>query len=159
MGNRLFVYVDDPKHFEIILNNADSLNKGDSYDFIAESIGFGLITLKCNYMKLNWFIYSFLFQLLYLIYFATIAEQWRFHRKNLNPSFSYNVVNSFYPSFNQNLKILVEKLKPHSNGVPFDLHLNLEACAMDMICGKICKILNKKSIYNFCFHIKRLRLD
>lgn len=48
LGNRLFVYIDDPKHFEIILNAPDSLNKGDSYDFIVESIGFGLITLKCN---------------------------------------------------------------------------------------------------------------
>lgn len=47
LGNRLFVYIDDPKHFEIILNAPDSLNKGDSYDFITESIGYGLITLKC----------------------------------------------------------------------------------------------------------------
>lgn len=49
LGNRLFVYIDDPKHFEIILNTPTSLNKGDSYNFISESIGFGLITLKCNY--------------------------------------------------------------------------------------------------------------
>lgn len=48
LGNRLFVYIDDPKHAEIILNAPDSLNKGDSYDFIIESIGYGLITLKCK---------------------------------------------------------------------------------------------------------------
>lgn len=48
LGHRLFVYIDDPKHFEIILNAPNSLNKGASYDFIVESIGYGLITLKCN---------------------------------------------------------------------------------------------------------------
>lgn len=48
LGNRLFVYIDDPKHFEIILNTPSSLNKGDSYNFICESIGHGLITLKCK---------------------------------------------------------------------------------------------------------------
>lgn len=48
LGNRLFVYVDDPKHFEIILNAPASLDKGDSYNFIVESIGYGLITLKCK---------------------------------------------------------------------------------------------------------------
>lgn len=49
LGNRLFVYIDDPKHFEIILNAPESLNKGESYDFISESIGLGLITLKCKF--------------------------------------------------------------------------------------------------------------
>lgn len=33
----------------MILNASASLNKGDSYDFITESIGFGLITLKCKF--------------------------------------------------------------------------------------------------------------
>lgn len=50
LGNRLFVYIDDPKHFDIILNTPASLNKGDSYDFISESLGLGLITLKCNFI-------------------------------------------------------------------------------------------------------------
>lgn len=48
LGNRLLVYIDDPNHFEIILNSPTSLNKGASYDFIVESIGHGLITSKCN---------------------------------------------------------------------------------------------------------------
>lgn len=49
LGNRLFVYVDDPRHFEIILNSPESLDKGESYNFITESIGYGLITLKCKF--------------------------------------------------------------------------------------------------------------
>lgn len=48
LGNRLFVYVDDPVDIETILNSPHSLNKGESYDFISESIGLGLITLKCK---------------------------------------------------------------------------------------------------------------
>lgn len=48
LANRLFVYINDPSHCETILINADSMDKGDSYDFVAEMIGYGLITLKCN---------------------------------------------------------------------------------------------------------------
>lgn len=55
LGNRLFVYIDDPKHFEIILNAPESLNKGESYDFISESIGLGLITLKCKFFTVSCF--------------------------------------------------------------------------------------------------------
>ncbi|XP_031617885.1 probable cytochrome P450 313a4 [Contarinia nasturtii] len=108
LGNRLFVYIDDPKHFEIILNAPDSLNKGDSYDFIVESIGHGLITLK--------------------------SDEWRFHRKNLNPSFHYNVVKSFYPTFNRNLKIFINKLQCQTGRGKFKLPPIIQACAMDMIC-------------------------
>lgn len=49
LGNRLFVYIDDPKHFEMILNSPESMDKGESYDLITESVGYGLITLKCNF--------------------------------------------------------------------------------------------------------------
>lgn len=48
LANRLFVYINDPAHCEIILNNSDSMDKGASYDFVSEVIGQGLITLKCN---------------------------------------------------------------------------------------------------------------
>lgn len=48
LANRLFVYINDPAHCDIILNNTDSMDKGASYDFVSEVIGQGLITLKCN---------------------------------------------------------------------------------------------------------------
>lgn len=49
LANRLFVYINDPAHCEMILNNVDAMDKGDSYDFVVEVLGYGLITLKCNF--------------------------------------------------------------------------------------------------------------
>lgn len=48
LGNRLFVYINDAQHIEMILNDPACLDKGDSYDFISDVIGYGLITLKCK---------------------------------------------------------------------------------------------------------------
>lgn len=46
LGPRLFIATMDPKHCELILNNSNSMDKGDSYEFIAEIVGYGLITCK-----------------------------------------------------------------------------------------------------------------
>lgn len=68
-------------------------------------------------------------------FFRSKADEWRFHRKNLNPSFHYNVVKSFYPTFNKKLKIFIKRLRTYV-GKPFRLQHYIESCAMDMICGK-----------------------
>lgn len=135
MGNRLFVYINDPNHFEIILNSPTSLNKGASYDFIVESIGHGLITSRCNF-SLNILLNFFLFCFKMYAFLSSSADEWRFHRRNLNPSFHYNVVKSFYPIFNKNLKIFTKELRKYAGVGPFHLQLPIESCAMDMICGK-----------------------
>lgn len=70
-----------------------------------------------------------------LIFNLFLADEWRFHRKNLNPSFHYNVVKSFYPTFNKKLKIFIKRLRTYA-GKPFRLQHYIESCAMDMICGK-----------------------
>lgn len=75
LGNRLFVYIDDPKHFEIILNAPTSLNKGDSYDFIIESIGYGLITLKCNLNQFKIIINNFRIVSFYVIFLIIISSR------------------------------------------------------------------------------------
>lgn len=134
LGNRLFVYIDDPKHFEIILNTPSSLNKGDSYDFIVESIGHGLITLKCNKSTFSPFSTSPKKKCYRL--FSSLADEWRFHRRNLNPSFHYNVVKSFYPTFNKNLKIFSKTLQKYAGIGPFRFSTLIQSCAMNMICGK-----------------------
>lgn len=53
LANRLFVYINDPAHCETVLINADSMDKGDSYNFVTETLGYGLITLKCNSIKFS----------------------------------------------------------------------------------------------------------
>lgn len=57
LGNRLLVYTNEVSHFEIVLNNADSMDKGESYDFIAEGIGYGLVTLKGCVRNLRTFLH------------------------------------------------------------------------------------------------------
>lgn len=109
MGNHLFVYVDDPSDIEAILNSPICINKGASYRFIQTFVGMGLITMK--------------------------GDDWKMHRKMLNPSFHYNIVNKFIPIFNKHLRTMVEKLNMKSG--QFDIHQVLKYCSMDMICGKL----------------------
>lgn len=69
--------------------------------------------------------------------FGSKADEWRFHRKNLNPSFHYNVVKSFYPTFNKNCRIFTRKMSKQAGKGPLRLQHPLQSCAMDMICGKL----------------------
>lgn len=89
-----------------------------------------------------------------LIFNLFLADEWRFHRKNLNPSFHYNVVKSFYPTFNKKLKIFIKRLRTYV-GKPFRLQHYIESCAMDMICGKYLGkfIENIKSLMNIVHQI------
>lgn len=110
LGNRLFVYVDNPEHAEIILNAPSCINKGDSYKYIQEFVGIGLVTAK--------------------------GDIWRRHRKLLNPSFSYNIVNKFVPIFNKHIRVLLQRLEEFSQlGNAFDIHAVMKNCSMDLICG------------------------
>lgn len=73
---------------------------------------------------------------IFSLYFDILADEWRFHRKNLNPSFHYNVVKSFYPTFNKNLKIFTQQLRKVVGKKEFGIQVKIQSCAMDMICGK-----------------------
>lgn len=110
LGNRLFVYVDDPWFAESILNSPICINKGDSYKYIYEFTGDGLVTSK--------------------------GENWRRHRKLLNPSFSYHVTNKFLPIFNKHIRLLMDRLQSFCKETTFNIHPLIQDCSMDMICGK-----------------------
>lgn len=69
-------------------------------------------------------------------YLAFAAKSWRFHRKHLNPCFTPNVINSFYPIFNKSLKVFAKKLKAHAGKGPINIVDDIRPCAMDLICGK-----------------------
>lgn len=130
--HRLFVYVNSAKQFEIILNSPECLDKGDSYDFIAESVGYGLITLQCKRLNTQLKLFT-----AYLSLFAFIADSWRFHRKNLNASFGHNIITSFCPIFNKHIQILMKRFEPYANGVGTDIQYLIKACALDMVSGNI----------------------
>lgn len=109
LGNRLIVYVDEPEQVDVVLNSAACLNKGDSYKYIQEFLGNGLITSQ--------------------------ATEWRHHRKLLNPSFSYILTGKYTPIFNKHIRTLVQNLCAFSGGSAFDIHVLLKNCSMDLICG------------------------
>lgn len=114
LGPKLLVYVDTPKDIETILTSQICLDKGNSYKFIQKVIGLGLITLR--------------------------GQQWKEHRKLLNPSFHYNIVNKFTPIFNKHLRMLVKNLESQQNET-IDVLETLKTASMDMICGSFVKIL------------------
>lgn len=53
LGNRLIVNIDKPELFEIILNEPTCLDKGESYKYISNGLGNGLVTLKGKAFVLN----------------------------------------------------------------------------------------------------------
>lgn len=46
LGSRLFVNIEEPEHMEKVLNDPNCLNKGDSYDYLVDVMGEGLVTMK-----------------------------------------------------------------------------------------------------------------
>lgn len=64
------------------------------------------------------------------------GDPWRYHRKLLNPSFNYNIVNGFSNLFFQNTKRLVDSLQLHANsGETFDIRDLVKICSMNIIYG------------------------
>lgn len=69
--------------------------------------------------------------------FIFLGETWKIHRKLLNPSFQYNVINSFMNIFNENGKRLLKRLYQMKDDEVFDAFEVLTTYSMNMICGKI----------------------
>lgn len=67
-----------------------------------------------------------------------IGDTWKLHRKLLNPTVqNYNILNSFYPTFNKNAKQLLALLHAHVEKKSIDMYFFLEACTFDTVCGII----------------------
>lgn len=46
IGPRMFVFVDNPAHVEVILNAPECIDKGRSYRFLETIVGNGLISMQ-----------------------------------------------------------------------------------------------------------------
>lgn len=110
MGPNLFLYIEQPEDIETILNSDVCLDKGNSYTFIQKVIGLGLITLR--------------------------GDDWKTHRKLLNPSFHYTIINKFIPIFNKHLRLMVKCLEQQQHR-DIDILDYMKFASMDMICGKV----------------------
>lgn len=65
-----------------------------------------------------------------------LDTEWKMHRKLLNPTIqNFNILNSFYPTFNRNMRIMIDRMQERCGQGEFDAYGPMEACSLDMICG------------------------
>jgi len=74
------------------------------------------------------------------------VEKWRKHRRIITPVFNANLLEQFFPVFNEKNKILVRNLKKEvGKSQPFDLWDYIADTALDIICREC---FNMKIIIN-----------
>lgn len=93
---------------EVILGSNRHVNKSKEYRFLHPWMGMGLLT--------------------------SYAEKWRPRRKLLTPTFHYDILKDFVDIFNQESKIMAEKLLAHAGKGSFDVYSYVTLCALDIIC-------------------------
>lgn len=117
LGTRLLVMFQSPDMFEVVMNSSHAMDKGNVYKIVGNSMGGnGLITSS--------------------------GGAWKAHRKLLNPTIqNFKILNSFYPTFNRNMRVLVERMEQWAGGEAFDAYRMMEACSLDLICGELCRVV------------------
>lgn len=96
LGPRMFVYVDNLKGVETVLQSNDCLDRQESYEYIKEALGVNGI-------------------------FTSDGPVWKHHRRLVSPSFNYNVVVGYLPIINQNCRLLVDALQQKADGQSFNV--------------------------------------
>ncbi|KAG5893586.1 hypothetical protein JTB14_028353 [Gonioctena quinquepunctata] len=115
-GKKTFIdFVGDPLIFttdydliEFVLGTHSILNKSDSYRFIKNWLGTGLLTSD--------------------------GPKWKGRRRIATPGFHFSILEQFVGVFESNGKILVEKLKKKCNEDSIDIYPFITMYALDIIC-------------------------
>ncbi|KAG5894241.1 hypothetical protein JTB14_007868 [Gonioctena quinquepunctata] len=107
-GPRLCYCISDPEHIQKILTNTKNLEKDDSYRFLSDSLGTGLLTAP--------------------------VPKWKKHRKAINPAFNQKILDLYVEIFARQSEILKDQLKNYIGKKNSDLYLPLYNCTLDMIC-------------------------
>lgn len=63
------------------------------------------------------------------------GHKWRQHRKLIAPTFHLNVLKSFIDLFNENSRLVVEKMRKEA-GKTFDCHDYMSECTVEILLGK-----------------------
>ncbi|VEN40924.1 unnamed protein product [Callosobruchus maculatus] len=92
---------------EFVLTTQDILNKGDDYKFLHQWIGTGLLTSD--------------------------GPKWKKRRRLITPAFHFSILEDFIESFEQNGKVLIQKLKTVTEK-DIDIHRYITLYALDVIC-------------------------
>ncbi|KAJ6644468.1 Cytochrome P450 4c21 [Pseudolycoriella hygida] len=106
-GQYLVVFVDKAEDMKIILNSENCIEKSFIYRFFQQDVAL----------------------------FTAPAHIWRPNRKLLNPTFNFNILNSFIPIFNDKANLAVRNLEKELGNDYFDISKYLFACTLDMVCA------------------------
>lgn len=69
--------------------------------------------------------------------FVVLVDKWRKHRRIITPVFNANLLDQFFPVFNEKNQILTRNLKKELGKTePFDLWDYIANTALDIICRK-----------------------
>ena len=63
------------------------------------------------------------------------GDKWKIRRKLLTPTFHFKILHDFVHVFNDQTRILLEKLNQHADGKPYNIFNDITLCALDIICG------------------------
>ncbi|XP_039300946.1 cytochrome P450 4V2-like, partial [Nilaparvata lugens] len=109
IGPLLIVVLKNPEDIQIVLNSSKTLGKDPLYRFFRNTVGTGL--------------------------FSAPVDKWKKNRRAITPAFNNKLLEQFVPVFNQQNKLLVEKLAPHLNKAEqFDLFDLISPATLDIIC-------------------------
>ncbi|CAI5447823.1 unnamed protein product [Caenorhabditis angaria] len=93
---------------EPILASSKHLNKGFAYKLLEPWLGLSILTSQ--------------------------REQWRPKRKLLTPTFHYDILKDFLPIFNEQAKIMIQKMCLYGPTDPVDILSMVTLCTLDIIC-------------------------
>lgn len=96
--------IDEPDEMQIILNAEQFIDKPYMYDHLHNKTGL----------------------------LGSPKDIWKVHRKALNPTFNYKILQSFIPTFNLKARILISKLNQQIGQSP-DLNCTIFKCLTDML--------------------------
>ncbi|VVC43515.1 Cytochrome P450, E-class, group I,Cytochrome P450,Cytochrome P450, conserved site [Cinara cedri] len=109
LGTSLGVTINKPEDVQIVLNSSKALAKDPFYKFFRNTVGEGL--------------------------FSAPVDKWRRHRRIITPVFNANLLEQFFPVFNEKNKILIRNLKKEiGKSEPFDLWDYIADTTLDIIC-------------------------
>lgn len=106
IGPKLIVFLVDPRDVELLLSSHVFIDKSPEYRFFKPWLGNGLL--------------------------ISTGHKWRQHRKLIAPTFHLNVLKSFIDLFNENSRLVVEKMHKE-NGKPFDCHDYMSECTVEIL--------------------------
>ncbi|XP_023013819.2 cytochrome P450 4c3 [Leptinotarsa decemlineata] len=103
-----FLLVSDYKFLEFVLNSNEILDKNDSYKFLNNWLGKGLLTVE--------------------------GSKWKKSRKLLTPAFHFSIVDQFVEVFDNNANILVGLLEKEQENDFVDVFPYITMYTLDNIC-------------------------